>query len=159
GEESPVSEGPVDIEALEEQLTREPGSEGILEQLLSAYATEALWNNPKRYEYVLAYVARFPCGFWARTPLVRLRIEASPEMWRRIETEWLRHFQNHPSDAAVARGFAWFLAETDNERAIEVLCAVASTNPNDAALYTDMGAICVDPVRRLEYYREAKRLG
>jgi tetratricopeptide (TPR) repeat protein len=148
-----------DIDALEEQLKREPGAKTVLEQLLLAYASETIWNGPRRVERIVEYVRLFPRDAWARTPIVAFSPQNLPEGWRRVEQEWQRHLRAHPSDSLIARGFAAFLAESDWRRALDVLRAAAQANPDDPDLITDMGRVCQEPTQRLEFLRRARELG
>ena len=147
------------IDALEQQLERDPGSKVVLEKLLAAYLTEETWFAPRRFELVHEYVRLFPRDLTARTPYVVLDFEESPEAWRRVEQEWLRHVAEHPSDCAIARGFALFLAESDSERALDVLRTIERDHPEDPELLTDMGRICQEPAARLNLLLRARRVG
>jgi hypothetical protein len=147
------------IEVLEKRLEADPDSTSIWEELLSALCTGELVGHPRRIDLLVQFVKRFPRHYIARTPWVSVYPEQSPEGFQRVEREWLTHLHDSPSDPAIARGFAAFVAAENPQRALDALRQAAASNAEDSELWTDMGRICPDPAERLGFLQRARRLG
>lgn len=147
------------ISALEEGLQNEPDSRAIREELLSAYVRAGLLNDPRRVQHVAEFVRRFPRTSTAHSPLAHVDSEDCPEGFATVEQEWLRHQHEHPTDLAIAHGVALFIAESEPDRAWDILRKAQRASPGDSKLCVDAARLCPDPRERLSLFQQARSLG
>jgi tetratricopeptide (TPR) repeat protein len=147
------------IELLEKRVQADPNSSSAWEDLFGAFCTEELVGHPRRIDNIVQFVRRLPRHYIARTPWVGVHPNQSPDGFRRVESEWVAHLRDFPNDAAIARGFAAFVASGDRHRAVAALRSATTSNPKDADLWMDMGRLSPDPVESLGFLQQARRLG
>ena len=148
-----------DLQTLEERLRAEPESEELRKEMLHACLTRELEGSALRIRHVSEYLRRFPRGIFARCPFTQIDPVAFPEAFRRVEDIWLELHSEHPSDPAIARGFALYVASADRQRAAEILREALQANPDDAQVWLDLGRVDPESTERLRALLEARRLG
>jgi hypothetical protein len=148
-----------DLDALDEQLRRDPAARALLEQFLSISCTPDHKADPRRIEHVVAYVRHYPRTAFARCPFAHVYPEDSAEGFQRVEREWMAHLDVSPGDVEIARGLALLVAESNPSRALAILRAVEPSSQGDAELYTDIGRIPQPAAERLAALQRARDLG
>lgn len=147
------------LQGLEAQLTANPESEELRQDILFEYLGPGLRDEPRRIHHIVEYVRRFPRTLIARCPHVHVHPSRSPRGFAQIEAEWLRHRAEHPSDPELAQGHALLVALGDPNRAAQMLEQALEANPNYPDLWLDLGRVCQEPIRRLQALQEARALG
>lgn len=147
------------LQGLEAQLTANPESEELRQDILFQYLGPGLRDEPRRIHHIVEYVRRFPRTLIARCPHVHLHPSRSPSGFAQIEAEWLRHRAEHPSDPELAQGHASLVALGDPNRAAQMLEQALEANPDHPDLWLDLGRVCQEPIRRLQALQQARALG
>jgi hypothetical protein len=144
---------------LENEARQHPDSVWRQSRLLGALCTSELHRHPRRLEFILDFISRFPRSSEAKCPLAHVDPIEAPEAFRSIEALWSRLRDEHPGDPSLAIGHAALVANEDRSRSAEILREAIALLPKDAALWTEFGRIAPEPSEQLDALQKARALG
>jgi hypothetical protein len=156
---SPDDPLPPDVQALESEARQHPDSEWRHSRLLLEFCRKDLDRHPRRIEFILDFIARFPRSFSAQSPIVHVDPILDAEAFKSVDALWSSLRRQDINEPDLAIGHAAFVANDDRSRAAEILRTTIAVLPENAALWTELGRIAPDPSERFDALQNARAFG